>query len=258
MIKIAEAFSHGKAFIAFITAGDPSLELTEQLIPAMAQAGADLIEIGLPFSDPVAEGIVIQDANERALKSGCTTDRVFEMLERVSPRVNVPLVFLTYLNPIMSYGKEKFMSRCKKCGISGLIVPDMPFEEKEELKSVCKKYGVEIISMVAPTSQKRIAVIAKESEGFVYCVSSMGVTGVRSEITEDIGAMVNTVKSVTDVPVAVGFGISAPEQAKNMADLADGVIVGSAIVRIVEQHGKACVKPVCEYIRQMKEAVTRS
>lgn len=256
MIKIANAFDHGKAFIAFITGGDPTLELTERLIPAMAQAGADLIEIGLPFSDPVAEGVVIQEANERALSAGCTTDKLFDVLKRVSPTVEVPLVFLTYLNPIYTYGKERFMARCVECGVSGLIVPDMPFEEKGELKSVCEQYGVEIISMIAPTSHERIAMIAKEAKGFVYCVSSMGVTGMRSEITTDIGGMVKLVKSVTDTPVAVGFGISTPEQAGEMAALADGAIVGSAIVRMVAQYGEECVEPVCEYVRQMKEAVS--
>lgn len=256
MIKIENAFDHGKAFIAFITGGDPTLEVTERLIPAMAQAGADLIEIGLPFSDPVAEGIVIQDANERALSAGCTTDKLFDMLKRVSPTINIPLVFLTYLNPIFTYGKEKFMSRCVECGISGLIVPDMPFEEKGELISVCEQYGVEIISMIAPTSHERITMIAKEAKGFVYCVSSMGVTGVRSEITTDIGGMVKLVKSVTDTPVAVGFGISTPEQAREMAKLADGAIVGSAIVRMVAQYGLECIERVCEYVRQMKQAVS--
>lgn len=257
MIKIANAFDHGKAFVAFVTGGDPSLDITEKLIPAMAQAGADLIEIGLPFSDPIAEGVVIQDANERALQAGCTTDKLFEMLKRISPTVKVPLVFLTYLNPIFTYGKEKFMARCVECGISGLIIPDMPYEERSEIKQVCQQHGIEIISMIAPTSQERISMIAKEAEGFIYCVSSMGVTGVRNEITADIGEMVKQVKSVTEIPVAVGFGISTPEQAEKIAVMADGIIVGSAIVRIVAQYGDACVKPVCEYVHQMKIAVSK-
>ena len=254
MIKIENAFNHGKAFIAFVTGGDPTLEVTEELISAMAKAGADLIEIGLPFSDPVAEGIVIQEANERALSVGCTTDKLFDMLKRVSPKVNVPLVFLSYLNPIFTYGKEKFMARCVECGISGLIIPDMPYEEKGELNSVCKQYGVDIISMIAPTSQERISMIAKEAHGFVYCVSSMGVTGVRNEITTDIGEMIKLVKTVTETPVAVGFGISSAEQAKAMGKIADGVIVGSAIVRIIAEYGSDCIKPVCDYIKKMKEA----
>lgn len=256
MIKIKTAFDHGKAFIAFLTGGDPTLEVTEQLIPAMAQAGADLIEIGLPFSDPVAEGPVIQDANRRALSAGCTTDKLFDMVARVSKKVRVPLVFLTYLNPIFTYGKEKFMRRCAESGIAGLIIPDMPFEEKDELKEVCAEYGIDIISMIAPTSHERIKMIAKEAKGFVYCVSSLGVTGVRSKITTDIGGMVKLVKSVTDIPAAVGFGIAAPEQAKAMAAVSDGAIVGSAIVKLVAKYGKGCTAPVCEYVKSMKAAVS--
>lgn len=258
MIKIGTAFDHGKAFIAFVTGGDPTLEVTERLVPAMAEAGADLIEIGLPFSDPIAEGIVIQDANERALSNGCTTDRLFDMVSRISPKLRVPLVFLTYLNPIFTYGKEKFMRRCAETGISGLIIPDMPFEEKSELKAVCAKYGVDIVSMIAPTSRGRISMIAREASGFVYCVSSMGVTGVRGKITTDIGSMIRLVKSVTDVPAAIGFGIATPQQAKEMAAFSDGAIVGSAIVRLVAQHGKDCVGPVCDYVRSMKAAVLKA
>lgn len=256
MIKIKNAFDHGKAFVAFVTGGDPTLDVTEQLIPAMAEAGADLIEIGLPFSDPVAEGPVIQEANSRALDAGCTTDKLFDMTARVSKKVKVPLVFLTYLNPIFTYGKEKFMKRCVESGISGLIIPDMPFEEKGELKEVCAAYGVDIISMIAPTSHERIKMIAKEAKGFVYCVSSLGVTGVRSKITTDVGAMVKLVKSVTDIPAAVGFGISTPEQARKMAAVSDGAIVGSAIVKLVAQYGKDCTAPVCDYVKAMKAAVS--
>lgn len=258
MTEIAKAFEHGKAFISFIVGGDPSLEVTEKLLPAMAQAGADLIEIGLPFSDPVAEGTVIQAGSERALQAGCTADKLFDTLERTVPQLHVPVVLLTYLNPVLTYGKDKFMSRCKNCGISGLIVPDMPFEEKSELKSECDRYGIEIISMIAPTSQERISMIAKDAQGFIYCVSSMGVTGVRDKITSDIGCMVNAAKSAAKIPVAVGFGISSPEQAAEISSIADGVIVGSAIVKIVGQYGQNCIDPVCEYIRQMKAAVSKS
>ena len=200
MNKISEAFDKKKAFIPFITAGDPSLEVTEQLLYAMEEAGADLIEIGIPFSDPTAEGVVIQAANERALKAGCTTDRLFDMLEKTVGKIHVPMVFLTYVNPIYTYGKEKFMKRCVQCGISGLIVPDMPYEEKGELKPVCEAYGIQIISLIAPTSQERISMIAKEAEGYIYCVSSLGVTGVRSEIKTDIKAMVDLVRQATDTP----------------------------------------------------------
>lgn len=255
MNKILEAFDKKKAFIPFITAGDPSLEVTEQLLYAMEEAGADLIEIGIPFSDPTAEGVVIQAANERALKAGCTTDRLFDMLEKTVGKIHVPMVFLTYVNPIYTYGKEKFMKRCVQCGISGLIVPDMPYEEKGELKPVCEAYGIQIISLIAPTSQERISMIAKEAEGYIYCVSSLGVTGVRSEIKTDIKAMVDLVRQATDTPCAVGFGISTPKQAEEMAAVSDGAIVGSAIVKIIEKYGADSIPYVAEYVRKMKNAV---
>jgi len=255
MSKIKNAFTHGKAFIAFITAGDPSLDITEELIINMSKAGADLIEIGIPFSDPVAEGIVIQQADERALIAGTTTDKIFQMLERIREKIEVPLAFMTYVNPIYTYGAEKFLGNCKKCGIDAIIVPDLPFEEKGELKPFCEKYGVDLISLIAPTSHERIKMIAKEAQGFVYCVSSMGVTGVRSEITTNISEMVKLVKEEQNIPCAIGFGISTPEQAKAMAQDADGVIVGSAIVKLVAQYGKDCVEPVCDYVRAMKAAL---
>ena len=255
MNKISEAFDKKKAFIPFITAGDPSLEVTEQLLYAMEEAGADLIEIGIPFSDPTAEGVVIQAANERALKAGCTTDRLFDMLEKTVGKIHVPMVFLTYVNPIYTYGKEKFMKRCVQCGVSGLIVPDMPYEEKGELKPVCEAYGIQIISLIAPTSQERISRIAKEAEGYIYCVSSLGVTGVRSEIKTDIKAMVDLVRQATDTPCAVGFGISTPKQAEEMAAVSDGAIVGSAIVKIIEKYGADSIPYVAEYVRKMKNAV---
>ena len=255
MSKISEAFKDTKAFIPFITGGDPSLEITEQLLYAMEEAGADIIEIGIPFSDPIAEGPVIQAANERALAAGCTTDRIFETVKKAREKVRVPMVFLTYLNPIFTYGKERFMERCRECGIQGVIVPDMPFEEKGELREVCAKYGIEIISLIAPTSHERITAIAKEAEGYIYCVSSLGVTGMRKEISTDIQGMVDKVRQVTKVPCAVGFGISTPEQAQQMAAVSDGVIVGSRIVKIVEEYGEKAVPYVKEYVGNMKKAL---
>lgn len=255
MSRITGAFEDRKAFIAFITGGDPDLETTQRLIPAMAEAGADLIEIGIPFSDPVAEGIVIQEASKRALENGCNTDRLFDMVKRARLNTDVPLLFMTYLNPILIYGKEQFMSRCSECGIDGVIVPDMPFEEKDELADACEKHGVELISMIAPTSRERIEVIAREAKGFLYCVSSLGVTGVRSSISKDIGNLVKKVREVTDIPCAIGFGISTPEQAGLMAKLSDGAIVGSAIVKLIAEHGKDCLEPVTEYIRIMKKGI---
>lgn len=257
MSKINQVFANGKAFIPFITAGDPSLDITEQLILKMAEAGADLIELGIPFSDPIAEGIAIQEADERALASGTTTDKIFQMVEGIRTRTQVPLAFMTYINPIYTYGAEKFLSNCSKCGIDAIIVPDMPFEEKGELKPYCEKYGVALISLIAPTSHDRIRLIAGEAEGFIYCVSSMGVTGVRSEITTNIGEMVRMVKEVRDIPCAIGFGISTPEQARTMAQYADGVIVGSAIVKMVAQYGRDCLEPVADYVKKMKAAVTK-
>lgn len=255
MNRIQQAFDHGKAFIPFITGGDPNLETTKRLIIAMEKAGADLIEIGLPFSDPIAEGIVIQEANERALAAGCTTDRLFDMVKEVRKTVRVPLVFLTYINPIFTYGKEKFMERCVECGIDGLIVPDLPYEEKGEIREICDQYHVELVSMIAPTSKARIRMIAKEAKGFIYVVSSLGVTGVRSEIKTNIAEMTDMIREVTDTPCAIGFGISKPEQAAKMAAVSDGAIVGSAIVRMVAQHGEDSVPVVAEYVKNMKEAV---
>ena len=255
MNRIAEVFKHGKALIPFITAGDPNLLITEQLIHAMESAGADLIEIGIPFSDPVAEGIVIQKADERALAAGTTTDKIFAMVLRVREKTNIPLAFMTYLNPIFAYGKERFLKRAVECGIAALIVPDMPFEEKSELLPFCKAYNIDLISLIAPTSKERISKIAAEAQGFVYCVSSLGVTGVRSEFSSDIKDMVTLVKAAQNIPCAIGFGISTPKHAKTMTEFADGVIVGSAIMKIIEQYGEKCLGPVTDYVRQMKETI---
>ena len=247
--RITEAFEKGKAFIPFITCGDPSLEVTEQLVYAMEEAGADLIELGIPFSDPTAEGPVIQRANVRALSGGVTTDKVFDMVVKIRKNSSVPMVFMTYANVVFSYGTERFIKTAAEIGMDGLILPDVPFEEKEEFDSVCKKYGIDLISLIAPTSHERVAQIAKDAEGFVYCVSSLGVTGTRTNITTDIGAMVKLVKQAKDIPCAVGFGISTPEQAKKMAAQSDGAIVGSAIVKLCAQYGSglcALCERVCE------------
>ena len=256
--KIAEAFAGGKAFIPFITCGDPSLEITEQLVYAMEEAGADLIELGIPFSDPTAEGPVIQAANVRALAGGVTTDKIFDMVEKIRKKSSVPMVFMTYANVVFSYGIERFVSKAAEVGMNGLILPDVPYEEKEEFDTVCKAYGLDLISLIAPTSHERIAQIAKDAEGFVYCVSSLGVTGTRTSITTDIVAMVKLVKQTKNIPCAVGFGISTPEQAKKMAQQSDGAIVGSAIVKLCAAHGADCVPYVKEYVRSMKTAVRQA
>lgn len=252
--NIRKAFSRGKAFIPFITCGDPSLAVTEQLVYALEEAGADLIELGIPFSDPTAEGPVIQEANVRALSGGVTTDQIFDMVRRIRKRTQIPMVFMTYANVVFSYGTERFVRTAAEIGMDGLILPDVPFEEKQEFDTVCKEYGLDLVSLIAPTSNDRIACIAKEANGFVYCVSSLGVTGMRSSITTDIGAMVQLVKAARDIPCAVGFGISNPEQAAKMASLSDGAIVGSAIVKLCGQYGKDCVPYVTEYVREMAAA----
>ena len=254
MTKIADAFAAGKAFIPFLTCGDPDLETTEKLIGAMAEAGADLIELGIPFSDPTAEGPVIQDANLCALSAGTTTDKIFDMVRRVRKTVSIPMVFMTYANVIFSYGADRFLQTAAEIGMNGIIVPDVPFEEKQEFEPLCQKYGLAQISMIAPTSHDRIRAIAEQANGFLYCVSSLGVTGTRSSITTDIGAMVKLVKEVKDIPCAVGFGISTPEQAESMCRQADGAIVGSAIVKLIAQYGRDSVQPVADYVRSMKNA----
>ena len=255
MSKIADAFKNGKAFIPFVTCGDPDLETTERIVRAMSDSGADLIELGIPFSDPTAEGPVIQEANLRALTGGVTTDKIFDMVRRLRREVTTPMVFMTYANVVYSYGTEKFVSTCAKIGIDGLILPDVPFEERGDFLPTCEQYGLDLIPLIAPTSQDRIAMIASGAKGFIYIVSSLGVTGVRSSITTDIGAMVDIVRANTDIPCAVGFGISTPEQARTMADRSDGAIVGSAIVKIVAQYGRDAVQPVGAYVKTMKDAL---
>ncbi len=252
---IEQAFSKGKAFIPFITCGDPDLETTEKLVYAMENAGANLIELGIPFSDPVAEGPVIQAASERALKAGTTTDKIFEMVEKIRVQSEVPLAFMTYANLLFTYGLDKFLSRCKECGICCVILPDIPFEEKGEMLDKFWEYDVKMISLIAPTSAERIQKIAAEAKGFVYCVSSLGVTGTRNEITTDVAAMVARVRGVQTIPCAIGFGISNPETAAKMSEFSDGVIVGSAIVKLVEEYGRHCIGPVCDFVREMKKAI---
>ncbi|MBQ9528357.1 MAG: tryptophan synthase subunit alpha [Fretibacterium sp.] len=255
MSNIANAFKNSKAFIPYLACGDPDLETTAALVREMARQGADLIELGIPFSDPTAEGPVIQQASLRALQAGTTTDKIFDMVRDLRKDVTVPMVFMTYANVVFSYGTDKFLSSCEGIGMDGLILPDVPWEEKEDFAPACAAHGLDLISLIAPTSNNRIAEIARDAKGFVYIVSSLGVTGVRKEITTDIGAMVRLIRQNTDVPCAVGFGISTPDQARAMSAHADGVIVGSAIVKLIAQHGRDSVKPVGEYVRAMKEAI---
>ena len=256
MSNIRSAFENGhKAFIPFITCGDPDLSTTAAAVRAMVAAGADLIELGIPFSDPTAEGPVIQGANLRALSAGVTTDQVFDLVRELRKDVTIPMVFMTYANVVFSYDADRFIRTCSEVGIDGLILPDLPFEEKEEFQPICKIYGVDLISLIAPTSANRIAMIAKEAEGFIYVVSSLGVTGTRSEIKTDIASIVKVIRENTDVPCAVGFGISTPEQAAKMAGISDGAIVGSAIIKILAQYGKDAPERIGEYVKQMKDAL---
>lgn len=255
MSNIASAFENKKAFIPFITVGDPDLATTKAAIIEMVKAGASLIELGIPFSDPTAEGPVIQGANIRALSGGITTDGVFDFVRDLRKEVSIPLVFMTYANVVFHYGIEKFISICADIGVDGIILPDVPFEEKEEFSSICDKYGVDFISMIAPTSAGRIEMIAKEAKGFIYLVSSLGVTGTRSEITTDLDSIVSVIRKVTDTPCAIGFGISSPEQAHNMAAISDGAIVGSAIIKRLAEYGNEAPEHIGQYVKSMVEAI---
>ena len=254
MSKIANAFKEDTAFIGFLTAGDPTIDKTVEFILAMEEAGCDLIEIGIPFSDPMAEGVVIQDANVRALKHNTTTDDVFDIVRRVREKTDIPLVFLTYINPVFFYGYEKFFKKCNELGVDGIISPDLPFEEKGEIADIARKNDVDVISLIAPTSSERIKMIASDATGFIYVVSSLGVTGMRSEIKTDLNSILSDIRQVTDLPLAVGFGINTPEQAKNISEIADGVIVGSAIVKIIEKYGKDATEYLKDYVVDMKTA----
>lgn len=255
MSKIINAFANGKAFIPFITCGDPDLETTKAVVLSAARAGADLIELGIPFSDPTAEGPVIQEANVRALSGGVTTDKIFDLVRELRQEISIPMVFMTYANVVFSYDAEKFIKTCSETGIDGLILPDIPYEEKAEFDPLCKKYGVDLISLIAPTSHDRIAMIAREASGFIYIVSSLGVTGTRSEITTDIDALVTLIRQNSSVPCAVGFGISTPEQAARMAAASDGAIVGSAIIKLIAKYGRDAAEPVGVYVKEMKDAL---
>ena len=255
MSNISKAFKNGKAFIGFITGGDPSIEKTREFVLEMVRAGTDLIEIGIPFSDPIAEGPVIQEANSRALTAGTTVEKLFTLVAELRKETDTPIVFLTYANPVFRYGYDAFFKRCGDTGIDGIIIPDLPFEEQLPVREASSKYGVDLISLIAPTSEARIKEIAKTASGFIYLVSSMGVTGTRSEITTDIASITAAIKSVTSTPVAIGFGIHTPAQAAEMAHIADGVIVGSAIVKIIAQYGENAAPHIYNYVKEIKSAV---
>lgn len=255
MSNIGRAFQNGKAFIPFITCGDPDLETTASVVRAVVDSGADLIELGIPFSDPTAEGPVIQAANQRALEGGVTTDRIFDLVRDLKRDISTPMVFMTYANVVFSYGADRFLASCREIGVDGIILPDLPYEEKEEFLPFCNRYGVDLISLIAPTSDNRIARIAKEAEGFIYIVSSLGVTGTRKKITTDLDSITKVVRENAKVPCAIGFGISTPVQAKKMSEIADGAIVGSAIIKLIERYGRAAPAYVGAYVKTMKDAI---
>lgn len=252
---VSRGFGSGKVFIPFITCGDPDLETTRRAVLEMVAAGADIIELGIPFSDPTVEGPVIQGANIRALAGGITTDTIFDFVLSLREEVSIPLVFMTYANVVFSYGIEAFAARCEQVGIDGIILPDIPFEEKAEFSEIFEQHGVDFISLIAPTSANRIAMIAREARGFIYVVSSLGVTGERAEITTDVSSLVATIRENTFVPCAVGFGISTPQQAHDMAAISDGAIVGSAIIRLLEQYGTGAPAHIGAFVKSMKDAL---
>ena len=255
MSNIAKAFENKKAFIGFLTAGDPTLEKTEEFVLEMERAGASLIELGVPFSDPIADGPVIQEANIRSLSAGCTTDKLFDTVASIRKKTQIPLVFLAYLNTLYKYGYDKFCSRCRECGVDGVIIPDLPYEERDELAPIATKYGVDVITMVAPTSKERIRMVVKEATGFIYVVASMGVTGARSEITTDVGEIVETIREVTDTPTAIGFGINTKEQVHKYSAIADGAIIGSASVKIIAQYGENAGTELYKYVSEMVDGL---
>lgn len=243
-----------KALITFITSGDSGYETTEKAVLEMAKNGSDMIELGVPFSDPIAEGPIIQAASERSLKKGTTLVGIFEMVERLRKKTDIPLLLMMYLNTIYRFGTERFFKLCHEHGIDGVIVPDLPYEEKDEIQESADRYNIHNISLVTPASEDRIQMIAHQATGFLYCVSSNGVTGVRSEYSTDFDAFFAPINKYSKVPCAIGFGISGPESAKKMSKYCDGVIVGSAIVRIVEQFGKESPEKIGEFVKSLRNS----
>ncbi len=237
---IRKAFDRSRdkpLFIPFVTAGDPSLEATVDIVKTLEEAGADMIELGVPYSDPLADGPTIQQASQRALKEGVTFDDVLQLALTIREQgVVIPILFFTYVNPVLQYGAERMFQQFETCGIDGVIIPDLPVEESGEIRQLSLKYRKPLISLVAPTSEQRISQIASSAEGFIYCVSSLGVTGTRSEFSSDLHSFLDQVRQYADVPIAVGFGISTPGQVASLRSHCDGIIVGSAIVKIIEHY----------------------
>ncbi|MDP3791047.1 MAG: tryptophan synthase subunit alpha [Candidatus Omnitrophota bacterium] len=248
-----------KAFIAYVTAGDPNLSATKSIVLALEGAGVDIIELGIPFSDPLADGPTIQAASHRALLKGATLRKIFSLVGILRKATDIPIVFMTYYNPVLRYGIEHFVKSCKKAGVDGVIIPDLPFEEARDLTAFSKIAGIATIFLAAPTSTRaRIGGIAKNSSGFVYYVSLTGVTGARSRLPAEVTSKVKLIKSVTKKPVAVGFGVSTVRQAREVSKFSDGVIVGSAIVKIIEnnqKNNKALLSKVSSFAKTLAKAI---
>lgn len=254
MSSIAQAFSKAKAFIPFITCGDPNLAFSEKAIYTLAENGADIIELGIPFSDPVAEGGVIQKATARALESGTSVEDVFRLVAKVRTKSSVPLVLMTYANIVFSYGSKEFFAKARELGVNGVILPDVPYEEREEFARFAQ--GIDLIPLIAPTSNDRIAMLATNAQGFIYCVSSLGVTGVRENIPSN-ESIIARIKQASSTPVAVGFGISTPDQVREIARYADGVIIGSAVVSIcaLNESEEVRLQKLGAYAREIRAAL---
>ena len=255
MNKMENAFKDKKALIGFVTAGDPSLDVTEQVIYKMVQGGCDIIEIEIPFSDPVAEGPVIQSANVRAIGNGTTTDKVFTLAKKVSCKVDVPIVFMAYLNVLFKYGYDKFLEKAKHCGVSGVVIPDLPYEEKAELETVADQYGITVLSFVAPATEERIKTIAAEANGFINAMSTMGYRSKDSMVVSSSAEIVKCVKAVTDVPVVIAVGVEAAKDTKEYIAYADGVVLNSTIIELIERHGENAPEAVYDYIKSIKQVL---
>ena len=243
-----------KAFIAFITAGDPSLKTTEEVVLALEKSGADIVELGVPFSDPLADGPTIQAASQRALKKGITIDKILNLVKRLRKKTDIPIALMTYYNPVFHYNESKFICKAKDCGVDGLIIPDLPPEEGKELSLLASKNDISTIYFITPTTTlARQKFIAKNSTGFIYYVSLTGVTGARASIPKNVLDKVRKVKKITDKPVCVGFGVSSSAQVKSISRIADGVIVGSAIVKEINRHAgkKDCAKRVGRFVKNL-------
>lgn len=255
MNKIENAFKCGKALIGFVTAGDPSLETTEDVIFRMIEGGCDMIEIEIPFSDPVAEGPVIQSANVRAINNEITTDKVFDLVKRVSEQTDVPIVLMAYLNVLFKYGYDKFLEKAEKCGISGVIVPDLPYEEKAELETVADKFGITVLPFVAPATEGRIKTISAEAKGCINAMSTMGYRSKDDMVVSSSAEIVKCVKAVTEVPVVIAVGVETPEDAREYTAYADGIVLNSSIIELIEKYGEQAPEAVYDYVKSVKNAI---